>query len=119
MYQTKTPLNKVKNSDDIVSGLIARSFKQAVFLLKGTIFIPVTRRIKGYTIFVGKYVTGRWNRFGPHKVYIFLIRSRVDLAMSILGLGMQIPKIPASLFQQRATPTLTPTNRPKLLILPF
>jgi len=49
------------------------------------IFIPVTRRVKGYTRFVGKYVTGRGKRFRPHKVYIFLIRitSRVDLAMSV------------------------------------
>jgi len=47
--------------------------------------IPVTRRVKGYTRFVGKYVTGRRKRFQPHKVYIFLIRitSRVDLAMSV------------------------------------
>jgi len=45
------------------------------------IFIPVTRRVKGYTRFVGKYVTGRRKRFRPHKVYSFLIRitSRVDL----------------------------------------
>jgi len=41
--------------DDVVSGLIARSFKQAVFLLKGTIFIPLTPRIKGYTRFVQKF----------------------------------------------------------------
>jgi len=49
------------------------------------IFIPVTRRVKGYTRFVGKYVTGRRKRFRPHKVYILLIRitSRVDLAMSV------------------------------------
>jgi len=58
-------------------------------------------------------VTGRRKRFRPHKVYIILITSRVDLAMSvypsvrmndeisetirasILGLGMQIPEIPA------------------------
>jgi len=47
--------------------------------------IPVTRRVKGYTRFVGKYVTGRRKRFRSHKVYIFLIRitSRVDLAMSV------------------------------------
>jgi len=47
--------------------------------------IPVTRRVKGYTIFVRKYVTGRRMRLRPHKVYIFLIRitSRVDLAMSV------------------------------------
>jgi len=38
------------------------------------VFIPVTRRVKGYTRFVGKYVTGRRKRFRPHKVYIFLIR---------------------------------------------
>jgi len=49
------------------------------------VIIPVTRRVKGYTRFVGKYVTGRRKRFRPHKVYIFLIRitSRVDLAMSV------------------------------------
>jgi len=49
------------------------------------IFIPVTRRVKGYTRFVGKYVTGRRKRFRPHKVYIILIRitSQVDLAMSV------------------------------------
>jgi len=79
------------------------------------VFILVTRRVKGYTSFVVKYVTCRRKCFRPHKVYIFLIRitSRVDLAMSvcpsvrmnaevsetiratILGLGMQIPEIPA------------------------
>jgi len=50
-----------------------------------THFIPVTRRVKGYTKFVGKYVKGRRKRFRPHKVYIFLIRvnSRIDLAMSV------------------------------------
>jgi len=49
------------------------------------LFIPVTRRVKEHTRFVGKYVTGRRKRFRPHKVYIFLIRitSRVDLAMSV------------------------------------
>jgi len=49
------------------------------------LIIPVTRRVKGYTRFVGKYVTGRRKRFRSHKVYIFLIRitSRVDLAMSV------------------------------------
>jgi len=47
--------------------------------------IPVTRRVKGYTRIVGKYVTGRRKRFRPHKAYIFWIRitSRVDLAMSV------------------------------------
>jgi len=73
------------------------------------IFIPVTRRVKGYTRFVEKYVTGRRKRFRPHKVYIILIRitSQVDLAMSVrmnaeiletirsrlLGFGMQIPEL--------------------------
>jgi len=49
------------------------------------IIITVTRRVKGYTRFVGKYVTGRRKRFQPYRVYIFLIRitSRVDLAMSV------------------------------------
>jgi len=54
-------------------------------LVKLKIIIPDTRRIKGYTRFVGKYVTGRRKRFRPHEVCIFLIRiaSRVDLAMSV------------------------------------
>jgi len=48
-------------------------------------FIPVTRRVKGYTRFVGKYVTGRRKRFRSHKVCIFLISitSRVDLAVYV------------------------------------
>jgi len=76
------------------------------------IFIPVTRRVKGYTRFVGKCVTSRRKRFRPHRVYIFFIRitSRVDLAMYVSlfvrmnaeisetisawrsGFGMQIPE---------------------------
>jgi len=54
-------------------------------LLLVRLVIPVTRRVKGCTKFVGKYVTGRMKRFEPHKAYIFLIRitSRVDLAMSV------------------------------------
>jgi len=46
--------------------------------------ILVTRKVKWYTLFVGKYVTSGNKRFRPHKVYIFLIRitKRVDLAMS-------------------------------------
>jgi len=52
--------------------------------------IRVTRRVKGYTRFVEKYVTGRRKRFRPHKVYIFLIRitSLVDLAMSAVRLSV-------------------------------
>jgi len=30
------------------------------------IFIPVTRKVKEYTIFVGKYVTGRRKHFRTH-----------------------------------------------------
>jgi len=41
-------------------------------IILGIIFIPVTRRVKGYTRFVGKYVTGRRKRFRPHKVYIYI-----------------------------------------------
>jgi len=49
------------------------------------IFIPVTRRVNGYTRFVGKYVTSRRKRFRPHKVYTFFIRitSRVDVCMYV------------------------------------
>jgi len=111
----------------------------AIFWLKLglQIFIPVTRRVKVYTRFVGKYVTGRRKRFRPHKVYIFLIRitSQIDLAMSVCPpvrlsvwtlRSRKLYKLQywdwacrflrflriASLFQQSATPTLTPTNRP-------
>jgi len=54
-------------------------------LAQAVIIIPITRRVKGYTRFVGKYVTGRRKRFRPHKVYIFFTRitSRVDLSMSV------------------------------------
>jgi len=54
-------------------------------MVRSSLVIPVTRRVKGYTRFVGKYVTDRRKRFRPHKVYIFLMRitSRVDLAMSV------------------------------------
>jgi len=38
------------------------------------LYIPVTTRVKRYTRFVAKYVTGRRKRFRPYKVYIFLIR---------------------------------------------
>jgi len=98
------------------------------------VFTPVTCRIKGYTSFVGKYVTGRWKRFRPHKVYIFLIRitSRLHLAMSVclsvrmnaeiseteraglLGFGRFLSFLrSACLFQQSDTPILTPTNLKK------
>jgi len=103
--------------------------------------IPVTRRVKGYTRFVGKYVTGIRNLFRPHKVYIFFIRitSRVNIAMSVclsVGWTLRSRKLyelgywdlacrflsflrTASLFQQGATPTLTHTIRPKLWLPQF
>jgi len=61
---------------------LKRNFQHKIVI---PVLIPVTRRVKGYTRFVEKYVTGRRKRFRPHKVYIFLIRisSRVDLAMSV------------------------------------
>jgi len=64
----------------------------------GLTLIPVTRRVKGYTIAVGKYVTGRRKRlrphvgkyvtgkrkrFGPHKIYIFLKGSRLSVCPSV------------------------------------
>jgi len=53
--------------------------------MRNSVIIPVTRRVKGYTRFFGKYVTGKRKRFRPHEVYMFLIRitSRVDLPMSV------------------------------------
>jgi len=49
------------------------------------IFIPVTRRVKGYSRFVEKYATRRRKSFRPHKLYIILIRitSQVDLSLSV------------------------------------
>jgi len=38
------------------------------------ICIPLTRRVKEYTMFVEKYVTGRRKRSRPYKVYIVLAR---------------------------------------------
>jgi len=76
---------------------------------QNNIFIPVTRRVKGYTRFVGKYVTGRRKRFRPHKVYIFLICPSVRLSVCLsvrmnaeisetmgarlLRFGVQIPEL--------------------------
>jgi len=40
--------------------------------IKNLMFIPVTFRVKGYTRFVGKYVTGRMNPFRPHNVYMYI-----------------------------------------------
>jgi len=52
------------------------------------IFIPATRRVKGYV----KYVTGKRKGFQLHKVCIFLISitSRVDLAMSICRMNTEV-----------------------------
>jgi len=85
MERTNQPgeLKKVGNRDTLPKPCFNRICLLRRFLM--FLFIPVTRRVKGYTRFVGKYVTGRGKRFRPHKVYIFLIRitSRVDLAMSV------------------------------------
>jgi len=66
-------------------GTLFLTARKTTLLLCHNVIIPVTRRVQGYTRFVGKYVTGRRKRFRPHKVYIFLIRitSRVDLAKSV------------------------------------
>jgi len=85
-------------------------------------FIPVTRRLKGYTSCVRKYETGIRKRFRPYEVFIFLVRntSRLDLAMSACPFETEISEtiIPrefawflrfwdsASLFQQSATHTV-------------
>jgi len=39
-----------------------------------SLFIPITRKVKVYTRFVGKYVTGRKKRSRPYKLNIFFIR---------------------------------------------
>jgi len=39
--------------------------------LKMYVFIPVTRRVKGNTRFVGKYVTGRRKRFLGNLVLVY------------------------------------------------
>jgi len=55
------------------------------FTKRLSIFISVTRRVKGYIRFDENYVTDRRKRLRPYKVYIFLIRinSPVDLALSV------------------------------------
>jgi len=40
-------------------------------LIRANCIFNVTRRVKGYTRFVGKYVTVRRKRFRPYKVYIY------------------------------------------------
>jgi len=35
-----------------------------------SVIIPVTRRVKWYTRFVGKYVTGRRKRFRPNTRFV-------------------------------------------------
>jgi len=57
------------------------------------IFIPVSRRVKGYTRFVGKYVTVR-------SLSVCLsVRMNAEISETIrarlLGFSMQIPEIPA------------------------
>jgi len=37
-------------------------------------FIGVTRRVKGYIVFVEKYVKGVGKRFQTYKVYLFFMR---------------------------------------------
>jgi len=78
--------NLVDNNCDKINSITSMSYIIShCDLLFESIFISVTRRVKGSTRFVGKYVTGRRMHFWPHKVYIFLITitSRVDLAMSV------------------------------------
>jgi len=53
------------------------------------IYIPVTRKVKGYSRFVGKYVTNICKRFSMNAVISETIEA------PILGLGMQILEIPA------------------------
>jgi len=50
-------------------------------------FHTFTRRVKGYTRFVGKYVIGRRKRFLPHKVYIFLTRITSRVRYTLYGVG--------------------------------
>lgn len=38
-----------------------------------TVFIPVTRKIKMYTTFVEKFVTGKRKRLRPCKVYVYIL----------------------------------------------
>lgn len=43
-------------------------------MLKRKLVIPVTLRLKGYTTFVEKHVTGKCKRLQPY-IYIFLPRN--------------------------------------------
>jgi len=53
------------------------------------VIIPVTRTVKGYTRFVGKYVTGRRNRFRPHKVYVLRISGSLESRSSHVRLSVR------------------------------
>jgi len=54
---------------------------------RSNIFIPVTRRLKGYTRIAGKYETGgRKRRIRPYKLYIFLINKMSSVKWNFLKL---------------------------------
>jgi len=75
-----------------------------MYILELHTFIPVTRRVKRYTRFDGKYVTGRRKRFRSHKVYIFLLRitSQVGLAMSVcLSVRINAENIETGIYQTK------------------
>jgi len=61
---------------------VARISSVFFYFLQTNIFILVTRRVKGCTRFVGKYVTGRRKSFRRHKVRVLCVletRSLVKL----------------------------------------
>jgi len=65
-------------------------------VLTELVFISVTRRVKGDTRFVGKYVTGRRKRFRPHKVCPSVRMNAEILETRSYNTGIrQIPEIPA------------------------
>jgi len=83
-FQSKWEIqNDLQVSDYFL--IITTLFPKAYYKNSTDPFLNVTRRVKWYTRFVKKFVTGRRKRFRLYKVYIFLMRinSRVDLAMSV------------------------------------
>lgn len=53
------------------SGLLGTCAGETKFFVRSFVIIPVARRVKGYTRFVRKYVTGKRKRFRPRKKYVY------------------------------------------------
>jgi len=100
--------------------------KNIIIFEENQVFIPVNCRVKGFNNFIKKYVSGILS------VYVLdrLAETTVKTSNTHNGKSVRMNAETsetirarilrcACLFQQGATPTLTPTNRPKLWFLQF